>query len=161
MFFKQLCFLLFLFIGLQCKALSQTITRLDKSTISFAALDDKIKFLMKEARVHGLAITVFNNNEPVYKKTYGYKRVDTKEPLNTGTNIYGASLSKAVFAVLVMKLVEEGVIELDKPLQDYLTKPIFEYTPTKKWHDNYIDLKNDMLYKNYGKNVPGSYVWIS
>jgi len=28
-----------------------------------------------------------------------------------------------------------------------LPKPIFEYTPSKRWHDNYIDLKNDTMYK--------------
>jgi CubicO group peptidase (beta-lactamase class C family) len=94
-----------------------------------------------------MAITVFNNNEPVYKKAFGYSRADVQEPIKTSTNFYGASLSKAVFAVLVMKLVEEKFIDLDKPLQDYLPKPIFEYTPQTKWHDNYAALKEDTLYK--------------
>ena len=102
---------------------------------------------MKAGNVHGLAIAIFNKHEPVYKKTFGYKRFDTKEPIKTSTNIYGASLSKAVFAVLVMKLVEEKVIDLDKPLQEYLPKPIYEYKRVMKWHDNYSDLRNDTLYK--------------
>ena len=125
----------------------QAITRLDNTQISFADADKKIESLMAAAKVTGLAITVFNNNEPVYKKTFGYKRADTKEPLRESTNIYGASLSKVVFAVLVMKLVEEGVIDLDKPLQQYLPKPIYEYEPLMKWHDNYKDLKTDALYQ--------------
>jgi D-alanyl-D-alanine-carboxypeptidase/D-alanyl-D-alanine-endopeptidase len=141
-------YLLFIcFWGLNFIANAQTITKLDKSKISFVSLDKKIQSLMKAANVQGLAITIFNNNGPVYKKTFGYKRIDTKEPIKTSTNFYGASLSKVVFAVLVMKFVEEGVLDLDKPLQDYLPKPIFEYTPAKKWHDNYSDLKNDSLYK--------------
>ena len=144
---KKLFFLFFSFTSLIFLAAGQSIIKLDKSKISFVSLDSKIQSLMKAANVQGLAITIFNNNEPVYKKTFGYKRLDTKEPIKTNSNIYGASLSKAVFAVLVMKLVEEGVINLDKPLQDYLPKPIYEYTPTKKWHDNYSDLKNDSLYK--------------
>ena len=126
---------------------AQTITRLDQSKISVTALDDKIKTLMAAAHVSGLAITVFNNNQPVYKKTFGYKNAVTKEPVKTNTNIYGASLSKPLFAVLVMKLREEGLLDLDKPLQDYLPKPIYEYTPTKKWHDDYSSLKTDTLYK--------------
>ncbi len=126
--------------------LAQTITKLDNHKISFVDLDKKINHLMKEAQVHGLAVTVFNNNEAVYKKTFGYKRTDTKEHVKTNTNFYGASLSKVVFSVLVMKLVEENIIELDKPLQSYLDKPIYEYTPATKWHDNYSDLKNDTLY---------------
>ena len=46
-----------------------------------------------------------------------------------------------------MKLVEEKVLDLDKPLQDYLPRPIYDYTPSKKWHDNYKDLKVDSSYR--------------
>jgi CubicO group peptidase (beta-lactamase class C family) len=46
-----------------------------------------------------------------------------------------------------MKLAEEGIIDLDKPLQDYLPKPIYEYTPATRWHDNYSHLAKDTLYK--------------
>ena len=126
---------------------AQQITRLNKSKITPTELDRKIESLMKAASVHGLAVTIFNNNQPVYKKTFGYKRTDKQTPISSSTNFYGASLSKVVFAVLVLKLVEEGKLELDKPLQEYLPKPIYEYPGKKKWHDNYSDLKGDTLYK--------------
>ena len=126
---------------------SQTITRLDDSKISSAELDNKIQQLMKDGNVHGLAISVFNKNKPVYKKVFGYKRFDTKEPLQTNTNFYGASLSKAVFAVLVMKMVEEKVIELDKPLESYLPQPVYAYGKGTSWNQDYTDLKEDSLYK--------------
>lgn len=147
MFYKKSSFIIPLLIGFSFMIRGQTLTKLDGSTLSASSLDLKIESLMKAAEVHGLSITIFNHHEPVYKKTFGYKRLDTKEPIQTGTNIYGASLSKSVFAVLVMKLVEEGLLDLDKPLQDYLDKPIYEYTPTKKWHDHYRDLESDSLYK--------------
>ena len=118
MLIKNSFLALFVTLGLLHSTFAQTITRLDKSKISASALDSKIKYLMKAANVHGLAVSIFNKNEVIYKKTFGYKKFDTKAPLQTNTNIYGASLSKAVFAVFVMKLVEEGVIDLDKPLQD-------------------------------------------
>ena len=143
---KSLLFLLF-FTGLQSLAQEKTVIRLDNSKISFAELDNKIQTLMNAADVQGLAITIFNNRTAVYKKTFGYKRIDTKQPIGTSTNIYGASLSKPVFAVFVLKLVQEGILDLDKPLQEYLPKPIYDYTPTKKWHDNYSDLKSDTLYR--------------
>jgi len=144
---RKIALSLFTFQLVSLFVFSQGITRLDNSQISFAEADKKIEALMASAKVTGMAITVFNNNEPVYKKTFGYKRADTKEPLRESTNIYGASLSKVVFAMLVMKLVEEGVIDLDKPLQQYLPKPIYEYQPLMKWHDNYKDLQNDTLYQ--------------
>src|SRR5688500_9725069 len=100
--------LLLTFIALCFITQAQTIVKLDGSKSANDSLDSRINYLMKAANVHGLAISIFNNNEPVYKKTFGYKRADTKEPIKTSTNFYGASISKAVFAVLVMKLVEEG-----------------------------------------------------
>ncbi|WP_299821505.1 serine hydrolase domain-containing protein [uncultured Pontibacter sp.] len=124
---------------------AQTITKLDGSQITATALDQKIHQLMQEAQVQGLAVAVFNN-KPVYKKAFGYKNLQTKEPLKVTTNLYGASLSKAVFAVLVMKLVEESTLDLDKPLQSYLPQPIYKYKPQTKWHDNYSDLEADSLY---------------
>jgi len=126
---------------------SQTVTRLDDSKISSAELDNKVQQLMKDGNVQGLAITVFNENKPVYKKVFGYKRFDTKERLQTNTNFYGASLSKAVFAVLVMKMVVEKVIELDKPLESYLPQPVSAYGKGTSWNQDYTDLKGDSLHK--------------
>ena len=126
---------------------SQTVTRLDDSKISSAELDNKVQQLVKDGNVQGLAITVFNKNKPVYKKVFGYKRFDTKERLQTNTNFYGASLSKAVFAVLVMKMVEEKVIELDKPLESYLPQPVSAYGKGTSWNQDYTDLKGDSLHK--------------
>jgi len=135
-------FLLFSFV---CSG--QNIIKLNKEKISSSALDAKIESLTKAAHVTGLAVVVFNNNKVVYKKTFGYKNAITKEPIGNQTNIYGASLSKAVFAVMVMTLVQKGILDLDKPLQDYLPKPIYDYKPTAKWHDNYNDLRQDTLYQ--------------
>ena len=117
-------------------ASGQAIRRLDNTTIPATTLDKKISELIQAANVHGLAIAIFNNNKVVYKKTFGYKNMFTREPINEQSNFYGASLSKAVFAVLVLKLVEEGKLDLDKPLQEYLPKPIYEYKPATKWHDH-------------------------
>ncbi|MCD0474762.1 beta-lactamase family protein [Flavobacterium sp. EDS] len=142
--FTLLLLLLFHF-SLNC--FGQDIVKLDKKKISVANLDTKIESLIKSAHVEGLAIAIFNKNKVVYKKTFGYKNALTKELIKNETNIYGASLSKAVFSTMVMILVQNGILDLDKPLQDYLPKPIYEYKPTKKWHDNYQDLKRDTLYQ--------------
>src|SRR5690349_8855373 len=97
--------------------LSQTINRLDGSTISSDKLTDAINDLTRKARVTGLAVAVFNANKPVYQKAFGYANAEKHMPLKMSSEIYGASLSKAVFSVMIMKLVEEGVLNLDTPLQ--------------------------------------------
>ena len=125
---------------------SQSIERLDGSTISIDSITKKIETLTRDANIQGMAIAVFNNNKPVYQNISGYKNSPKKLILTDSTNIYGASLSKAVFSILVMKLVENNVIDLDTPLESYLPKKIYEYEPLTRWHDTYTDLKNDSLY---------------
>jgi len=126
---------------------AQRIIRIDGSKISAGALDHDIPELMQKAQVPGMAIAIFNQNHAVYKKTFGYSNALTKSPLKSTTNMYGASLSKPVFAMLVMKLVEQGKLDLDKPLQQYLPEPIYNYLHLKRWHDDYSSLKNDTLYQ--------------
>ena len=59
-----------------------------------------------------------------------------QKPVNNNTVFRAASLSKPVFAYLVVKLAEEGIVELDKPLYKYLKHPFPEYP-------DYQDLKGD------------------
>ncbi|EMR01084.1 serine hydrolase domain-containing protein [Cesiribacter andamanensis] len=142
-----LVLVLFLFgCAAQPEAPSATITRLDGSTVDAASLTRQVSGLVEKAQVHGLSLAIFNQNRLVYKTTFGYSRLDTRSPLTDSTNFYGASLSKAVFGVLVMQLVEEGVLDLDVPLQDYLPKRIWEYEPQARWHDDFSDLAEDSLY---------------
>ncbi|SHH55658.1 serine hydrolase domain-containing protein [Flavobacterium johnsoniae] len=142
-------FLLIFFTGIFWVHSQNTalIKRLDGSTISQDSLTSAIKYLMNKADVKGLAITVFNSKKPVYMNTFGFSDVENNKKLDLHTNLYGASFSKAVFAVVVMKLVDEGVISLDKPLQSYLPKPIYEYEP-KVWHEDFKELKD---YPEYTK----------
>lgn len=142
----RLALTVFLILLLSPIAFSQQINRLDGSSISPDSLRSKIMFLMEEAKVKGLELAIFNDNKVIYKQAFGIAN-DANVPLHTSMNIYGASLSKAVFAVLVMKLVQEGVLNLDKPLYSYLPKPIYEYPQKTKWQDDYSDLKTDTLYR--------------
>tara|TARA_R110002050_G_scaffold273016_1_gene416860 strand:- start:4527 stop:6290 length:1764 start_codon:yes stop_codon:yes gene_type:complete len=140
-----------LLIGMICftscnNSNNQNIIRLDGTKISNDSLTKRINLLMENANVQGMAVSVFNENKVMYQKSFGYKDFENKIKLNDSTNIYGASFSKAVFSVLVMKLVEDNVIDLDTPLESYLPKKIYEYKPETKWHDDYSALKNDSLY---------------
>ena len=143
----QKIFLIQFFVFISSFAFTQTIVRLDNSRITAQQLDDKIDQLMKDASVSGMAISVFNDGKPVYHKAVGYKDSRTKVPLQTNTNFYGASFSKSVSAVLVLKLVEEKIISLDKPLQDYLPQPVYEYGKGSSWNQDYTSLQEDKLYK--------------
>jgi len=144
---------------MKCKALSilstvllpallsaQTLQRIDGSTITGDSLNNKIEYLIKAANVSGAAVSVFNDNQPVYTKTFGYASVPAQTPWQPNSELYACSLSKAVFAYAVMQLVQEKVIDLDKPLVDYLPKPLTDYK-ISGYKRGYQDLAWDDRYK--------------
>lgn len=96
---------------LQSKAkLQQVIVRLERT----------IPQLMKDGDVPGLSIALVRNGEVVWHHGFGVKNAKTNEPVTDDTVFEAASLSKPVFAYAVMKLVENGKLDLDKPLNQYL-----------------------------------------
>ncbi|MES1220310.1 MAG: serine hydrolase domain-containing protein [Bacteroidota bacterium] len=129
-----------LFLGNLTFGQHQQITRLDGSKISASEIDKTVSRLMDTANIQGLGLAILNNKKTVFLKSYGYKNKPQKELLDTATIMYGASLSKAVFGYLTMKLVQEKILDLDKPLYQYLSKPIPEY-------EYFSDLKSDDRWK--------------
>jgi len=122
------------------QAPSSRIERLDGSPISPAEIDATVTRLMKAAEVPGTAIAIFNNGKIAYLKTYGMRDTEKNLPLTVNTVMTAASLTKSTFAYMVMQLVQEGMLDLDKPVYQYLPKPLPEYA-------GYKDLADDPRYK--------------
>jgi CubicO group peptidase (beta-lactamase class C family) len=95
---------------------------------------------MKAAEVTGAAIAILNDGKVVYTKAYGFRDKKKNVPLTTDSVMSGASFTKATFAYFVMQLVDEGTLDLDKPIYQYLAKPLPEYP-------RYADLAGDERYK--------------
>lgn len=83
-------------------------------------LERNIPALMKEADVPGLSVALIRNGEVAWQHAFGVKDSNTKEPVTDNTVFEAASLSKPVFAYAVLKLVDAGKFDLDKPLNQYL-----------------------------------------
>ncbi|MGJ1364320.1 serine hydrolase domain-containing protein [Sphingobacterium spiritivorum] len=116
------------------------ITRLDRSTLTIPEIDHKVRAAMDSADIPGLNLAILNHNIPVFIKSYGYRDKFQNELMDTTTLIYAASFSKAVFGYLSMLLVQERQLDLDKPLYQYLKKPLPEYP-------YFSDLKEDNRWK--------------
>ena len=119
---------------------SMTITRLDGSSISTSDIDKTVSRLMQAAKVTGVGITIFNQGDIAYQKTYGFRDKDQSLALSPHSVMTAASFTKVAFAYMVMQLVDESILDLDKPIYLYLPKPLPEY-------DKYKDLSNDPRYK--------------
>lgn len=117
-----------------------TVQQLDGSTISSAGVDATVTRVMRRAEVPGAAIALLNDGKVAYLKTYGVRDKDASLPLTPDTVMTAASLSKVAFAYMVMQLVDQGSLDLDKPVYQYLPKPLPEYP-------NYADLTGDQRYK--------------
>jgi CubicO group peptidase (beta-lactamase class C family) len=104
---------------------------------------------MKATGGKGLAIAVIDDGKVAYVHSYGVRNAKG-DPLQTDTVMYGASLTKTVFAYTVMKLVDQGRIGLDTPIADDLDKPLVEYDTNAIYPDKYgpyKDLASDPRWK--------------
>lgn len=116
------------------------VRRLDGSAISPAEIDSTVTRLMRNAEVPGVGIAILSRGKIAYMKAYGLRDTEHGLPLTADSVMTGASLTKTVFAYLAMKLVDEGRIDLDKPVEQYFPKPLPEYSA-------YRDLAGDPRYK--------------
>jgi len=96
-----------------------------------AAIDAEAARLMAATQAQGLAVAVVSAGQVVHVAAYG-RRNAAGDPLDTDTVMYGASLTKTVFGHFVMQLVEEGRLDLDKPLAGYLDRPLPDYADDPK-----------------------------
>ncbi|MBL0124091.1 MAG: beta-lactamase family protein [Betaproteobacteria bacterium] len=91
------------------------------------AIDTTVQAAMSATGARGLAVAVVDNGKVVFRKAYGVRNA-VNEPLLNDTVMYGASLTKSAFAYLVMQLVDEGRLDLDRPIADYLPQPLPSYS---------------------------------
>lgn len=122
--------ILLLIIGLATASSAdaqQRIRRLDGATLAparAAAIADKE---LAADKVTGAQIAILNNGRTVWTHAYGLRDAGKKLPMTPDTNIWAASITKAVFATFVMHLVETHRIDLDMPVARILSKPLDRY----------------------------------
>ena len=116
------------------------VKRLDGSSITPAQIDRTVTRLMRVADVTGVGIAIFNDGKIAYRKAYGLRDKEKNLPLTEDSIMTAASFSKVAFAYMVMQLVEKGILDLDKPVYQYLPKPLPEYP-------QYKDLAGDSRYQ--------------
>lgn len=104
-------------------------------------LDAEVGRAMAATGARGLAIAVVDGGRVVDVRSYG-ERNAAGDPLETDTVMYGASLTKTVFAYTVMQLVDEGRLALDQPIAERLDRPLPDY-PADDRYGPWPDLADD------------------
>lgn len=85
-------------------------------------VDQKIPELLSGFNVPGAALCIINDGKIVLQKGYGFSNVSKGTKVSTTTGFNLGSISKTVAAWGIMKLVEEGKINLDDPVEKYLSR---------------------------------------
>jgi CubicO group peptidase (beta-lactamase class C family) len=94
--------------------------RSNKSSKYARTYESRIREYMSLADVPGLSVVMIDNAKVVWQGNFGVKEAGTSDSVNAETIFEAASLSKPVFAYGVLKLVDQGMINLDTPLNKYL-----------------------------------------
>lgn len=106
---------------------SKGILHDDLTPASTQKVDDFVKTYMDYYGIPGVSLALIKDGKLVYYNTYGYKNSITKEKVDSNTLFEAASITKPVFAFAVQRLAERGVIDLNRPLYEYLPYPDIAY----------------------------------
>lgn len=106
-----------------------------------------INELMRETNTVGISLAVIHNSEIVWTKGYGTADMETQQPVDTNTIFQAASISKALTALAVMRLVQDGILKLDENINTYLK--------TWKLPENEFTAKNKVTLRNLLSHTAG------
>jgi CubicO group peptidase (beta-lactamase class C family) len=103
-------------------------------------IDRAVASALQRTQVAAASVAVVRAAGPIYARTVGARVGVDAAPADDHTVFRAASLGKAVFAFLVFTLVDDGALDLDRPLHEYLEKPLPDYP-------EYADLAGDPRYR--------------
>ncbi len=83
-------------------------------------MEERIPKLKHRYDIPGVSIALIHEGNLVWSDAYGYADLDLGKKMSVDTICRAESISKSVTAWGVMRLVEEGLIDLDAPVQKYL-----------------------------------------
>jgi CubicO group peptidase (beta-lactamase class C family) len=122
---RTIVFILPLFLVVS-EALSQN-KDIEKKLKGF---DQFVERVMKDWKVQGIAVAIVYKDKVILSKGYGYRNVDQKLPVTDETLFAIGSCTKAFTAAGVCLLEEDGKLDLDKPVREYM--------PNFKLQDDYV-----------------------
>ena len=84
-------------------------------------LDALIPSQLRNRNIAGAVLSVVKDGQVLFQKGYGYADVEEKKPVLPDQTLFRpGSISKLFTATAVMQLVEQGKLDLDRDINDYL-----------------------------------------
>ncbi|WP_228101478.1 serine hydrolase domain-containing protein [Paenibacillus donghaensis] len=83
-------------------------------------IDAEIQQNMQRFNIPGMAFVLANEEGIVYAKGYGLNEFEGTQRVNSQTNFKIGSISKVFTSLAIMQLRDQGLVELDVPIKQYL-----------------------------------------
>jgi len=83
-------------------------------------IDAVLKTIFEEYKLMGMSVIMIANNEIAYEGYFGNAIHESQTPLNNQSIFRIASITKTVSAIALMQLWEQGMVDLDTDVSDYL-----------------------------------------
>ncbi len=99
--------------------------------------DQSISDFMRKYAIPGGAVAVLRDGKLIYARGFGYADVENKTPVQPDALFRIASVSKPITGVAIMKLVEEGKLELDDRVAPFIAHltPAQGATVDPRWEE--------------------------
>jgi CubicO group peptidase (beta-lactamase class C family) len=113
------------------KVESEIVQTIQIGTSSLKSVADKLK----EMKIPGLSVAVVKGFAVHWAKGYGVRDSRTGEPVTEETLFQVASITKTISAIVTLRLVQDGILDLDRNVNDYLKSwkvPENEWTKIEK-----------------------------
>lgn len=127
---KKKILLLIIVLSIYNKVSSQV--SLDSNEFIESLLTKEIEKMRKEIGIPSISIAVIKNGNLSWTKSYGYSNLRHQTPSTTSTIYSTGSTAKPFLAVSILQLVEKGILDLDIPVNNYLTEPLPTISDTAK-----------------------------
>ncbi len=98
------------------RSLAAYVVRTGTAVPELSCFDAAISEFMREHHVPGLALAVVDRGQTVYTRGFGYADVTKREAVKPSSRFRIASLSKPITAVAILRLVDQGKVDLDMPV---------------------------------------------
>ncbi|WP_430791454.1 serine hydrolase domain-containing protein [Virgibacillus flavescens] len=117
--------------------------------------DINIKERMRHYNVPGLSITLLENGQICGSENYGVLEVERDKKINENTIFNACSISKFLTGMVAMKLIDEGLLDLDEDINKRLVSwkvPENEFTKNES-----VTLRNLLSHQSGIKDPEGSF----
>lgn len=118
------------------KEIESKIQAVESSLIGPISVEGQRKWTLTERMTHhkvpGLTIAVVKDYKIEWAKAYGVTDAESNAPVTTSTLFQAASISKSINGIGVLKLVQEGKIDLNADINNYLKSWKFPYDSLSK-----------------------------